>query len=63
MKTIDTGNDTAEDRNRYKEQETNARLIAAAPDLLAACELALESGDDYAAEQAIRAAVRKAKGQ
>ena len=55
-------------------QEADAQLIAAAPDLLAACRLFLiyhDSVDEYdvammlayaAAEQAIRAAVTKAAG-
>jgi len=34
---LDTGDDTLKDRKRYKEQESNAVLIAAAPDLYAAC--------------------------
>lgn len=43
--------------------ESDARLIAAAPDLLAACELALGCGDELIAEKAVRAAIAKAKGQ
>ncbi len=45
-----------------KEQEANARLIAAAPELLAACHMALEKGDDLKALQAIRYAIAKAQG-
>lgn len=44
--------------------EANARLIAAAPDLLAACRIAAEysslDGDD---SRAIRAAIAKAEGR
>ena len=40
----------------------NARLIAAAPELLEACELALES-DDRAVKDVLRAAIAKAKGE
>ena len=42
---LDTGDDTAEDQKRYKEQEANAHLIAAAPDLLAACEAVYEADE------------------
>ena len=38
----------------------NARLIAAAPDLLEACRMALEEGDDYKALKAVKAAYAKA---
>lgn len=44
-------------------KEANARLIAAAPDLLAACLLALEEGDDYIALEAIKKAVTKAQSK
>ena len=47
------------------ETEANARLIAAAPDLLEACEAALEDGQDYKLSETIkrrlRAAIDKAK--
>lgn len=51
------------------EQRANARLIAAAPDLLAALELALKCADDHGADHfgfgeyadAARAAIAKAK--
>lgn len=42
--------------------EANARLIAAAPDLLEACQLALDS-DDKAVRRFLRAAIAKAKGE
>jgi len=55
--------------NDHSEQRANARLIAAAPDLLAAlqlCERALEERDaeaeEYAAKAA-RAAIAKATGE
>ena len=41
----------------------NARLIAAAPDLVEACEAIIARGaDDYSGMKAVRAAVAKAKG-
>lgn len=52
-----------------KETPANARLIAAAPDLLAACQLALDTMSDYRnntpadVQQFIRAAISKAEGQ
>lgn len=45
------------------EAESNARLITAAPDLLAACHAALEMGDDFEAEKLVRAAIAKAEGE
>lgn len=45
------------------EREANARLIAAAPDLLAACKAALDMGDEFEAEKMIRAAIAKAEGK
>lgn len=64
------------DRNRTDrdaEVEANARLIAAAPELLAACEALLIATDQLSetvvveplasAEAAARAAIAKAKGQ
>ena len=44
------------------EQEDNARLIAAAPDMLAALELIAASGQRNAAYDACVAAIAKAKG-
>ena len=48
--------------------EANAQLIAAAPELLSACETALEclvdwDRDDGEAGDALRAAIAKAKGE
>lgn len=45
-----------------QDAEANARLIAAAPDLLAACKGAVEDGDDYRAMKRIKAAIAKAEG-
>ena len=45
------------------QEQANARLIAAAPELLAACKLALECGDEMKAEKAIRAAIAKTEGE
>lgn len=46
------------------EGQANARLIAAAPDLLAACKLALESGEFLCGEDGIvKAAIAKAEGR
>lgn len=42
--------------------EASARLIAAAPDLLEACKAALTEGDDYKAQEMLKAAIRKAEG-
>lgn len=54
------------DRRNLGNFEANARLIAAAPDLLAACERALSEldGDPHRYElvDAINAAISKAKG-
>lgn len=44
-----------------RDQKANANLIAAAPDLLEACELVLMS-DDLAVRDVVRAAIAKAKG-
>jgi hypothetical protein len=44
-------------------KEETARLFAASADLLAACENALEDGDDYHAIEVIKAAIAKAKGE
>ena len=56
-----------------EEPMANAHLIAAAPDLLAACEMALKVGISYPldtpsridshTEQILRAAIAKAKGE
>ena len=45
--------------------EANARLIAAAPELLEACEMALRLrlDDDSEVADAVRAAIAKAKGE
>jgi hypothetical protein len=54
---------------RVKRTEANARLIAAAPDLLAACENALATitgervGGAISTEIELRAAIAKAKGE
>ena len=45
-----------------EQMRDNARLIAAAPELLEACELALES-DDRAVKDVLRAAIAQAKGE
>jgi hypothetical protein len=45
-----------------RDKHANARLIAAAPDLLAACKMALNEGDDHKAIEAIKAAIAKAEG-
>ena len=51
------------------ERIANARLIAAAPDLLAACKSMLEQADDYGglayevAHEAARVAIARAKGE
>jgi len=61
-------NATHDDGKRLNEAEANARLIAAAPELLDALELALEiieatgPGSYPVAEEQIRAAIAKAKG-
>lgn len=41
----------------------DARLIAAAPDLLAACKAALEKGDDYVSMNMLKDAIAKAEGR
>ncbi len=43
-------------------EEANARLISAAPDLLEACELVLQTTDP-AVFDVVRAAVKKARGK
>lgn len=43
--------------------EDDARLVAAAPDLLAACRLALEAGDQDYAKFIIAGAIAKAEGR
>ena len=45
----------------YTYSEANARLIAAAPDLLAACKLLLRDPTDYGAQQDIRAVIAAAQ--
>jgi hypothetical protein len=42
--------------------DADARLIAAAPDLLAACKLALTAGDQQYVQFILRAAIAKAEG-
>lgn len=46
----------------YPNTEANARLIATAPDLLAACELALPHLVNEESADAVRAAIAKATG-
>jgi hypothetical protein len=41
----------------------NARLIAAAPDLLEACKVALENNEDRITANLLRAAIAKAEGE
>jgi hypothetical protein len=64
-----TGGYFSNDQDVAEENEANARLIAAAPDLLAACEAALEDGPHNAScglhlevVDVLRAAIAKAKG-
>lgn len=45
-----------------EDDQADANLVAAAPQLLEACELALES-DDRAVKDVLRAAIAKAKGE
>lgn len=67
--TVDAVADCGRDDGDAEAEAANARLISAAPDLLAACELALESYTrwvtlgplDVAACRQVSAAVRKAK--
>ena len=40
-----------------------APLLAAAPELYAACKAALEEGDDYKAIEQLKAAIAKAEGR
>ena len=51
--------------SEYEVNQANARLIAAAPELLAACEAVLCDGDCYndAIMEEVRAAIAKAKGE
>jgi hypothetical protein len=44
------------------EMAANARLIAAAPDLLAACKLALTAGDQQYVQFILRDVIAKAEG-
>lgn len=46
-----------------EEAYANARLIAAAPDLLAACELALAAMGNMSAAEVVRAALAKSRGE
>jgi len=46
----------------YGENEANARLIAAAPDLLEACRIAMGSVQEDATRLIIKAAIDKATG-
>ena len=51
---------------RLESCDANARLIAAAPELLAACEKALAAyfkADQFEAQDVLEAAIKKAKGQ
>lgn len=51
----------ANNKSRTPENEANARLIAAAPDLLAACRMVLDDpGLSVCANDVIRAAITKA---
>jgi hypothetical protein len=43
------------------DQLKHARLIAAAPELLAACEMALNEGDDHLVIEYMKIAIKKAK--
>ncbi len=53
----------AEVQDQQAKTEANGRLIAAAPELLEACKLALEEGDMFAAQRSvIEAAIAKAEG-
>ena len=47
---LETGEDSPDDQRAYREQEANARLIAAAPDLLAACKEMLNEIRAYQGE-------------
>ena len=49
--------------DRTEERDANARLIASAPDLLAACKNALTDGDELRAMNMIKAAIAKAEGR
>ena len=67
------GNEIAETKGDYSQEwkamEANARLIAAAPDLLAACEWCANWADTYAdanvlpVVKALKAALVKARGE
>lgn len=65
---LDTGDDEEDDQKRYKEQEANAILIAAAPDLLESLLEVLESAvpnryehpSMFTAWEKARAAIKKA---
>lgn len=49
---------------KRKEAEANASLISAAPDLLAACEAALDNGvGEVRAISMLKAAIKKARGE
>lgn len=49
--------------DRDDERKANARLIAAAPDLLAACEAALSDGPEhFAVAKQLQAAIARATG-
>ena len=47
----------------YPPYEADARLIAAAPDLLAVCKRQLAMGEPFSMHEAMRAAVDKAEGK
>lgn len=68
---LETGEDTEEDRAVYMQQEANAHLIAAAPELLEACkhvldhlpDLEVEGSWDFENAKILRAAIAKAEGR
>ena len=45
------------------ECKANVHLVAAAPELLAACKLALDAGDQFYARSVIASAIAKAEGR
>jgi hypothetical protein len=51
------------DRHDEEKYGDVARLFAAAPELLAALEFALDNGDDFEAEKRARAAIALARGE
>jgi hypothetical protein len=55
--------DTGDPKVEADEMAANARLIAAAPDLLAAAKLVLEAGDQEYVKFIVRDAISKAEGR